>query len=75
MTKKLIFFLILFPIAVQASEPRWNEGIKPDGMYEFALWGLTARWIKEEDKITKLCFFYMRRFVTCSNIPLTTDKK
>ncbi len=73
--KKLIFFLILFPLVVQAYEPKWDEGIKPDGMDEFALWGLTSRWIKEQDNITKMCFFYMKRYISCSNIPLTTDKK
>ena len=64
--------LVVFPLS--ASEPRWNEGIKPDGMYEFALWGLTARWIKEDDKVKKMCFFYMKRFVTCTKIPNKVKK-
>ena len=50
-------------------EPKWNEGIEPIGMDEFSLWGLKARWIKEGDEVDKLCFFYMKRFVTCTKIP------
>jgi len=49
----------------------YNKGIKPNGMEEFAYWGLTARWFKDKEKkrVTKLCFFYMKRFVTCTDIP------
>jgi len=69
---RIALLLLLFSSTLScAEEPRWNEGIKPDGMHEFALWGLTARWIKEDDKVKKMCFFYMKRFVTCSNIPKT----
>ena len=64
--------LLLLPFSVHSAEPKWNEGIKPNGMEEFAYWGLTARWFKDEEegRVTKLCFFYMRRFVTCTDIPL-----
>ena len=72
---KYILLLLLLPFSVHSAEPKWNEGIKPNGMEEFALWGLTARWIKEENKIRKMCFFYMKRYVTCSNIPLKNIKE
>lgn len=72
---RITLILLLFTSTLSCAEPKWNEGIKPDGMDEFALWGLTARWIREEDNITKMCFFYMKRYISCSNIPLTTDKK
>jgi len=67
--KILITFMLLFMLSINVySEPRYMDGVKPDNMEEFALWGLTSRWILEDNK-WRLCFFYMRRFVTCTEVP------
>lgn len=70
---KGIIILLLFS-SVSCAEPKWNEGLKVDGMDDMEVWGLSGRWI-EEGKVTKLCFFYMKRYISCANIPENSKKK
>ena len=72
MSRLILYLLLLYSSVAFSDEIVYNKGIKPNGMEEFAYWGLTARWFKDEEegRVTKLCFFYMRRFVICIDIPL-----